>query len=88
MLEKPTNHCTLNMKLGGYEMNNLYTAIIHREEKLYVAECPEAGTASQGYTIEEAISNLKEATELYLEEFPMKSVGRPILTTFEIPIHA
>ncbi len=69
-------------------MNNLYTAIIHREEKLYVAECPEVGTASQGYTIEDAISNLKEATELYLEEFPIKSVERPILTTFEIPVHA
>jgi predicted RNase H-like HicB family nuclease len=68
-------------------MSNLYTAIIHREEKLYVAECPEVGTASQGYTIEEAISNLKEATELYLEEFPITSVTHPILTTFEIPVH-
>jgi predicted RNase H-like HicB family nuclease len=29
------------------------------------------GTASQGETIEEAIANLKEATELYLEEFPI-----------------
>ena len=46
------------------------TAVIHREDDLYVAECPEVGTASQGYTIEEAIENLKEATELYLEEFP------------------
>jgi len=35
-----------------------------------VAECPEVGTASQGETIEEAIANLREATELYLEEFP------------------
>jgi predicted RNase H-like HicB family nuclease len=69
-------------------MNNLYTAIIHKEETLYVAECPEAGTASQGYTIEEAINNLKEATELYLKEFPIKSVEHPILTTFEISAHA
>jgi predicted RNase H-like HicB family nuclease len=38
-------------------------------EDIFVAECPEIGTVSQGYTIEEAISNLKEATELYLEEF-------------------
>jgi len=35
-----------------------------------VSECPELGTASQGETIEEAIANLREATELYLEEFP------------------
>ena len=46
------------------------TAVIHREEDLYVAECPEVGTISQGSTIEIAIQNLKEATELYLEEFP------------------
>ena len=46
-----------------------YSVIIHKEDDLYVAECPEVGTVSQGYTIEEAIANLKEATELYLEEF-------------------
>lgn len=47
-----------------------FTAVIHKEEDLYVAECPEVGTVSQGFTIEEAVDNLKEATELYLEEFP------------------
>lgn len=65
-----------------------FTAIVHKEENLYVAECPEVGTASQGETIEEAIDNLQEATELYLEEFPFKQSFRPILTTFEVPIHA
>ncbi len=69
-------------------MTQSFTAIVHKEKKLYVAECPEVGTASQGHTIEEAISNLKEATELYLEEFPVKSGNHPILTTFEIPVHA
>ena len=46
-----------------------FTAILHKEENIYVAECPEVGTASQGKTIEEAVENLKEATTLYLEEF-------------------
>jgi predicted RNase H-like HicB family nuclease len=63
------------------------TAIIHREDDLYVAECPEVGTASQGKTIEKAIDNLKEATELYLEEFPLDNIHRSILTTFEA-VHA
>jgi predicted RNase H-like HicB family nuclease len=45
------------------------TAVIHKEEDMYIAECPEVGTVSQGLTFEEAIDNLKEATELYLEEF-------------------
>jgi predicted RNase H-like HicB family nuclease len=43
------------------------TAVIHKEEDLYVATCPEVGTVSQGPTIENALANLKEATELYLE---------------------
>ena len=55
-----------------------FTAIIHKEEDLYVAECPEVGTASQGQTIEEAITNLKEATELYLEEFSLPETSRPM----------
>jgi predicted RNase H-like HicB family nuclease len=65
-----------------------FTAIVHKEKSLYVAECPEVGTASQGKSIEEAIENLQEATELYLEEFPLKQSFRPILTTFEVPVHA
>jgi predicted RNA binding protein YcfA (HicA-like mRNA interferase family) len=46
------------------------TAILHREEEVVVAECPEVGTVSQGDTVEEALANLREATELFLEECP------------------
>ncbi len=60
------------------------TAVLHREQDLYVAECPEVGTVSQGETIEKAIANLREATELYLEEFPVAELSRPLLTTFEV----
>ncbi|TET40707.1 MAG: type II toxin-antitoxin system HicB family antitoxin [Dehalococcoidia bacterium] len=60
------------------------TAVLHKEEDMYVAECPEVGTVSQGSTVEEAIANLKEATELYLEEFPLPETEKPILTTFEV----
>lgn len=45
------------------------TAILHKEDDTYVAECPEVGTISQGETIETALKNLEEATSLYLEEF-------------------
>ncbi len=65
-----------------------FTAVIHKEEDLYVAECPEIGTVSQGETIEKAIKNLQEATELYLEEFPLKETYRAFLTTFEVSAHA
>lgn len=44
-----------------------FTAIIEREEKGYVALCPELDIASQGETVEEAKSNLTEALELFFE---------------------
>lgn len=69
-------------------MNRIFTAILHKEDQLYVAECSETGTASQGKTVEEAVANLQEATALYLEEFPLHSVSHPILTTFEVPAYA
>ena len=62
----------------------IFTAVLHKEEDMYVAECPEVGTFSQGETIEEAINNLKEATELYLEEFPLEADTKTIITTFEV----
>jgi predicted RNase H-like HicB family nuclease len=33
--------------------------------------------------VEQAVANLKEATELYLEEFPPENSGRPLVTVFE-----
>src|SRR3989344_3809487 len=72
--------------IGKYmrQKTRAFTAVVVKEDDLFVAECPEVGTASQGKTVKEAIANLKEATELYLKEFPGKVVPRPILTTFEV----
>jgi predicted RNase H-like HicB family nuclease len=69
-------------------MTRTFTAVIHKEDDWYVADCPEVGTVSQGQTIEEAVANLKEATELYLEEFPMQEINRPLLTTFDVAVYA
>ncbi len=54
----------------------------------YVAFNPETGTTTQGETVEEALANLREATELYLEEFPLNITGRPLLTSFQVAEHA
>ncbi len=43
------------------------TAIIEREGEFYVALCPELDIASQGASVSEARSNLKEALELFYE---------------------
>ncbi len=62
-----------------------FTAVlIPAEEGGFVALNPETGSTTQGESVPEAIANLREATELYLEEFPMQSVGQPLVTTFEV----
>ena len=43
------------------------TALIEREDDMYVSLCPELDIASQGRTVEEAHANLKEALKLFLE---------------------
>jgi predicted RNase H-like HicB family nuclease len=58
------------------------------EEGGYVAFNPETGTTTQGESIEEALANLREATTLYLEEFPTVIKGHPLVTMFTVPAHA
>lgn len=60
------------------------------EEGGFVALNPETGTTTQGETIEEAIANLREATALYLSEFPLPAIGHPVITVFTLPepLHA
>jgi len=55
------------------------------EEGGFTALNPETGTTTQGETVEEAIANLREATALYLSEFPMPSHGHPLVTMFTVP---
>ena len=66
------------------------TIIIKKGEKQFVALCPELDVVSQGYTVEEAIRNLKEACELYIEEMGLpEGVGSEdiLVTSFEINNH-
>jgi len=49
-------------------LTHQFSSIITKENNLYIAHCPELDIASQGESIEEAINNLKEAIELYLED--------------------
>jgi predicted RNase H-like HicB family nuclease len=44
-----------------------FTAVIEKEKDLFVALCPELDVASQGTSVEQAVANLKEAVELFLE---------------------
>lgn len=51
---------------------DLTAVLTPAEEGGYVALNPETGTTTQGETVEEAVANLREATALYLAEFPSR----------------
>ncbi|ACU35181.1 type II toxin-antitoxin system HicB family antitoxin [Actinosynnema pretiosum subsp. pretiosum] len=61
------------------------TAAVHQEEEWHVAQCLEVDVASQGLTVAEALANLAEAVELYLEERPDAKLTTPeLVTTFQV----
>ncbi len=51
-----------------------FTAVIEREDDMYVALCPELDIASQGESVEKARENLKEAIELFFETASQQEV--------------
>jgi predicted RNase H-like HicB family nuclease len=57
-------------------MTRIFTAVIEKEGDGFVALCPEFDIASQGETVSEARSNLKEAVELFLETASPAEVER------------
>ncbi len=63
----------------------LTAVLTHAEEGGFVALNPETGTTTQGETVEEAVNNLREATTLYLSEFPLPKIGHPLVTMFTVP---
>ena len=62
----------------------LTAVLIPAAEGGYTAVNPETGTTTERETVEEALENLREATKLYLEEFPIVSSGQPVVTTFPV----
>jgi predicted RNase H-like HicB family nuclease len=49
-------------------MNKVFSVIVTEEDGLFTAVNPDTDVASQGKTIDEALANIHEALELYLEE--------------------
>lgn len=78
------------MNLFIMEEKYRFSVVIQKEGKWYVSWCPELDVASKGGTIEEAIENLKEAIELYLEDEDVQipDTGQVFTTTAEVSFHA
>lgn len=63
-----------------------FTASISQEGEMFIAQCLEIDVASQGKSEDDAINNLKEALELYLE--PPRPTVMPKLRKFEVSINS
>ena len=62
----------------------LSAVVSEAEEGGYIAYNPETGTTTQGETFDEALQNLEDATELFLEEFPIRVKKPSVMTSFEL----
>jgi predicted RNase H-like HicB family nuclease len=63
-----------------------FSIVLEKEDNMYVSHNVQLGVASQGKTVEEAIANIKEASELYVKHCD-KSILKPFLKNRE-PISA
>ena len=68
----------------GKIMKPNYTVIIQKEDDMFVSLCPELDIASQGFTIEESKTNLKEAIELFLETASLNEIAERTNNEFYI----
>ena len=61
----------------------LCTIIIEKEDDTYIAKDARTGIADEGVTMEEAMSNLKEALELYYKDSDdSRRQETPLFTTY------
>ncbi len=67
-------------------MSRLFTVAIQKEDVWYVAKCLENSVASQGNSIDEAISNLREALALFYEDEALPVFPQTFVTTLEVAI--
>lgn len=67
-------------------MSIKYNVIIQKEENWYVAKCLDNNIASQGKTIEEAMENLKESLELYMQDEKPVQPKEIFITTLEVAV--
>ena len=67
-------------------MKKTYTARVWKEDYWFIAQCAEIDVASQGRTEAEALANLREALELFLEP-PSPSII-PTVSSIEVEVGA
>lgn len=65
------------------------TVLIPAPEGGFTVLNPETSSTSQGESVGVAVvANLREATESYLEESPLRSTGQCLVATFQMAVNA
>lgn len=63
-------------------------SVVYQEGKYFVAQCLDIDVSSFGDSEQDALANLREALELYLEDVPIQSVrtevSHPTLHTLRL----
>ncbi|MBI4581463.1 MAG: type II toxin-antitoxin system HicB family antitoxin [Planctomycetes bacterium] len=67
-------------------MKQTFTARVWQEDDWFIAQCAQVDVASQGRSEEEALSNLREALELYFE--PPTATILPKVASVEVEVGA
>jgi predicted RNase H-like HicB family nuclease len=62
------------------------TAAVTHEGDWYVARCLQVEVTSQGRSVEESLTNLREALELYFEDQPAPEVGEVITAPIQVEV--
>ena len=71
-------------RVHNFTMKKIHlSAVIWKEENQYVSHCPELGVASAGDTPSQALENLREAVDLYLENAEALGIIEDILPSVE-----
>ncbi len=61
-------------------------AVISQGDRLYVAECLELPVVTQGRTVDETVSNLREAVALHLEDEDLDELGLAASPTISVTL--
>ena len=76
-----------HLATSRYDLDMRFDAVVSREEHLFVARCLQVEVTSQGASEEEALSNLREALELYFEDAsPPSGSPLPVVKSLDVAL--
>ena len=86
---RSTRYALYMSDLSGSSPTLHLTAVIIQEGDWYVARCLEIEAVSQGENVEQALANLRDVVEVYMQEEGLPpALTHPLVTSIDVPIPA